>query len=187
MEGHTKIAEVRVNKVAANLLGALVALGLCAAGFLLARSLPHHVRSAPWHDSAVLIAIIILVPFHEGLHALGWRWFGGASWSDIKFGVMWQVLTPYCHCRAPLPVSAYMKGGLLPFWVTGSLSLAAVLLYPADLVGVFAGFTIAACFGDFWVAIKLKKFDRTYLVLDSPTQIGFDVYAPAQCETANAS
>jgi hypothetical protein len=54
----SKIAEIRVSKLAANRVGTLLTIVLCVAGVMFARVLPHHVGFAPWQAIAVLVCIV---------------------------------------------------------------------------------------------------------------------------------
>jgi hypothetical protein len=174
---HNKIAEIRVNKLAANLVGAVLTILLCAGGVALAQSLPHHVQFANWQAVATLAFLVILLPAHEAVHALGLRCFAGVRRHDIRFGVIWRALMPYCHCTALISVNAYRRMALLPLWVTGGLSLALLLVVPAECFGALAGVAVAACVGDVWMVIKLRRFSDPLLVLDHPSEIGCDVFS----------
>ncbi len=175
MEAQSKIAEIRVSKLTANIAGTVVTILLCVAGIALAQMLPHHVGLAPWQGLAFVLCFLILLPAHEGLHALGLRLYAGVRWRDIRFGVMWRALVPYCHCTVPIPVSAYKRMVLLPLWISSAVSVALLLLVPAFCFGAFAGAAVGACVGDVWVVFKLRSFSDPLLVLDSPSQIGCDV------------
>jgi hypothetical protein len=71
----TVVAEVRVNKLAANLVGLLFTGLLCIAGVLFVHLLPHHIPFSPEHFLYLSLAFILLLPLHEALHALGLRRF----------------------------------------------------------------------------------------------------------------
>jgi len=145
-----------------------------------ARLFPHYVSFAEWQMTPLLLSLIVLVVIHEALHAYAIRIFAKVEWRNIKFGVMWQVLTPYCHCSVPISVRAYRRVALLPLWVTGPASVAALLAFPSDSLGILAGIAIAACGGDVWVAAKLKRFAEDLLVKDSTSEIGCDVLSSAR-------
>ncbi|MDB6029725.1 MAG: hypothetical protein JWM16_63 [Verrucomicrobiales bacterium] len=177
MQAQSKLAEVRVSKLAANIVGTLLTILSCVIAVFVAHLLPHYMRFADWHGIAFLVSFLVLLPVHEVLHAAGLRIFAGVPLRHIKFGVMWRALMPYCHCTVPISVHAYRRMALLPLWITGSLSVAALLAFPADWLGVFAGFAVAACVGDVWMVIKLRSFADTLLVQDSPSEIGCDVFS----------
>jgi hypothetical protein len=170
-----KIAEVRVNKLAANLIGAVLTVLFCVIGVFLAHLLPHHRPFGGSQAVVLLVCLIILFPVHEMIHAIGLSFFARISWSKIKFGFMWSALTPYCHCTVPIPIEAYRRMGLLPLWVTGAASVIALLIIPSDGLGVFAGVAIGGCVGDVWIVLKLRHFAGDLLVQDSPSDIGCDI------------
>lgn len=68
---------------------------------------------------------------------------------------------------------------LLPLWVTGTATVAALLVFPTDGLGVLAGVAVAACVGDIWIVTKLARFAGDLLVRDTPSEIGCDVYSSA--------
>jgi hypothetical protein len=175
----SKLAEVRVSKVAATIVGALLAIVFSVIGGLFVHMLPHHVHVGfdEWQVEAFMVFCLVLVPIHEGLHGLGVRIFAGVPWRHIRFGVRWPLL-PYCECAAPISVRAYKSVALLPLWVTGSVAIASVIVFPVDWLGVFAGFTMAGCVGDVWMAAKLRGFADTLLVQDSTSELGCDIIAP---------
>jgi hypothetical protein len=177
MSSQSKLAEVRVNKLAANIVGTLLAIVLCVAGVLLTHLLPHHISFADWHGLALLISVVALLPIHEALHVVGLLIFARVSWSDIRFGVRWRALMPYCHCMVPIPLRAYRRMALLPLWITGAASVISLLIFAADWLGAFAGSAVAACVGDVWIVAKLRGFTDDLLVQDSPSEIGCDVFS----------
>jgi hypothetical protein len=170
-----KIAEVRVNKVMANIVGGVLTVLFCVVGVALAQVMPHHAPWADWHQYALLLSVIVLLPLHEGIHALGLVWFAKVAWADIQFGVMWRVLMPYCGCKVPISVRAYRRMALLLLGVTGMVTVLALLLFPASWLGLLAGIAISACVGDVWVAVKLARFDGDLFARDCPSAIGCDV------------
>ncbi len=169
MVSTSKIAEVRVNKLAANIIGTLLTVLFCVICLSLAHALPHYKALVEWQAGALLVCLVMLLPVHELLHGVGLSLFARVSWSSIKFGVMWRAMMPYCHCTVPIPVAAYRRMALLPLWITGSASLAALLAFPTDGFAILAGVTVAACVGDVWMVAKLRGFADDLLVQDSPS------------------
>ncbi len=94
----SKLAEVRVSKLALNLVAGLLTVPLCGAGIGLAHLLPHHIEVAPWQLVALLVALILALPVHEALHGLGLRLFTRVSRREMRFGVWPGSLIFYCHC-----------------------------------------------------------------------------------------
>jgi hypothetical protein len=166
-----------VNKLAANLLCTLLTGVVCAAGIAFAHMLPHYVPFAKWHAVALLVSLVALIPVHEALHALGLLRFARVSRRHIRFGVMWHALMPYCYCSVPISLRAYRRMLLLPLWATGSVTATSLLLYPTDWLGLLAGFAVAACIGDVWMVVKLRRFTDGLRVQDCQSEIGCDVYS----------
>jgi len=178
-EINVSVTKVRVNKLAANLVAIVLTVLLCATFVASARWLPHFSSpGAAWQTPAALVAVVLLIAVHEALHAVGMVQFGKISWRDIRFGIMWWALMPYCHCTVPLSIRAFRRMALLPLWITGGVTLAGLLVFPSDLLALVTGFTVAACVGDVWMVAKLRRFNADWLVADSPSEIGCDVFSP---------
>lgn len=71
----------------------------------------------------VLLLFLLSLPVHEFLHGIGWCAAGRTGFKNIRFGMMWSSLTPYCHCSEPLPAGQYLFGLLLPFFCAGTRTL----------------------------------------------------------------
>lgn len=91
--------------------------------------------SASEFDTFLFLAIFITVGIvvHELIHGITWAQFTKSGWKSIKFGVMWKMLTPYCHCSEPLRKKEYILGSLMPCIVLGIIPAVAALF-----VGSFA-------------------------------------------------
>ena len=48
-----------------------------------------------WGTAFILMFVGIVV--HELIHGLTWACYAKSGWKSISFGVMWKLLTPYCH------------------------------------------------------------------------------------------
>lgn len=120
-----------------------------------------------------LIPVMVLgIPFHEFLHAVGWSIFARMPIAEVKFGVLWKALTPYAHLPKPIDKYPYMAGALTPLLVMGVVPYTAgTILGHAWLVNFALTFILAAG-GDLLVAWTLRKVDRDALVLDHPTRVG---------------
>jgi hypothetical protein len=67
-----------------------------------------------------LIILIANIIVHELIHGITLNLFCHGKWrNNIKISVLWNVLTPYCICLKPLPISHYLIGGLMPFIISG--------------------------------------------------------------------
>lgn len=128
--------------------------------------------------STVLFLIIFFacIFIHEVLHGVGWSMWTQKRWESIYLGVMWEYLTPYCHCKEPLKPRQYLVGGLTPFvvlgigmyiaaYITGSYMLLALSLVNILCAG---GDTTIAC-----MLLKYQKKNEECYILDHPTDCGF--------------
>lgn len=118
------------------------------------------------------------IVLHELIHGITWAKFAKNKIKSIKYGVMWQSLTPYCHCEEPLLVRHYIIGAFMPGLVLGLIpSLLAVITgsFLLILFGLF--FTLAAC-GDFMMINILRRESMDSLVQDHPKKIGCYIFKP---------
>ncbi|MBT9260369.1 MAG: DUF3267 domain-containing protein [Clostridiales bacterium] len=99
--------------------------------------------------------------------------FGKASWKDIRIGILWKYLTPYCHCQKPLTRRAYRIALWAPAVTLGLLPMAVGLLLPASGWGLFGVFFFGAAGGDLALDHALKKVPPAARLLDHPSELGF--------------
>ena len=173
-----KIAEVRVSKLAVYLVAIPVVAATVTAAVLVAWSLPHTVATRPRDAWQYVLFIVLATVVHELLHARAIVRWGGVPFGAVKFGFHWKALMPYFHCREPVEMAAYRTATLFPLYVTGPVSILVLLAYPSIWVAAGAGVAIAACTGDVWTFLKLRRFDKRSFVMDHPSEIGCDVFAP---------
>jgi hypothetical protein len=127
----------------------------------------------------ILIITLINIVLHEGLHGVVFYAFCKGKWKDnIKFGVIWDQLTPYCTCKKPLTASGYLLGGLTPFLVLG-IGIYFVSLYFGLRELMYLGLlNILWSGGDLLIALLLIIYRPKY-ALDHPSQCGFiGIFAP---------
>ena len=173
-----KVAEVRVSKLAANLVALPVAGVIVGATVLLAWSLTGPLELRPSDAWQYLLFLVLATVVHELLHAWAIRRWGKVPAGAVKFGFHWKALMPYFHCRVPVRMAAYRAATLFPLRVTAPVSALALLAFPSLGVAAGGGVAIAACVGDVWTFAKLRRFDGNCLVVDHPSEIGCDVFAP---------
>lgn len=140
-------------------------------------------RLFDFEGGQMVLLLLLLIPgtvVHELLHAAGWIYFGKVGRDAIRFGFQWKTLTPYAHCRVPLPASAYRAGTLLPGLVLGVIpGLAGVLLGNFFLVVFGFVFTFAAG-GDVLILWLLRGVSPQAMVEDHPTKAGCYVLEPGE-------
>jgi hypothetical protein len=174
----TKIGEVRPSALAMNLAAIPLAV-LCIGGLVvLARALPGYRAEGTADPWLALAGIAVLLVLHELTHAVAWKFRTRLPWAEFKFGFNPKALMFYCHCRAPMTVAAYRWGALAPLTALGSLSVLALLAYPAGWLAFTTGVHLAACIGDIWIVAGLRKFAPDALVRDHPTDAGCEVFMP---------
>lgn len=123
-----------------------------------------------------MVALLVGIVVHELIHGLTWARYAKSGFKSISFGIMWKMLTPYCHCSEPLKVSHYSIGALMPLILLGIIpSVAAICL--KSLFWLTMGIIfIAAAAGDIMVAWKIRKENPNNMVLAHPTEAGYLVY-----------
>ena len=124
-----------------------------------------------WGTAFILMFVGNVV--HELIHGLTWACYAKSGWKSISFGVMWKLLTPYCHCDEPMRITAYMWGAMMPCIILGILPAISALFLGNLILLAFGIMFIAAAAGDIWMTWLLTKEDPRSLVLDHPTEAGF--------------
>ena len=117
--------------------------------------------------------MIVGIVVHELIHGITWACFAKSGWKSISFGVMWKLLTPYCHCSEPMRKKPYMLGAMMPCVILGVLPAILGLIICSLPVVVWGVFFIAAAAGDIWMTWLLAKEPDDCLVLDHPSEAGF--------------
>jgi len=132
----------------------------------------------------VIIILIIGIVLHELIHGITWAILTKQGFKSLKFGVVWKMLTPYCHCKEVLNVKQYRIGSILPAIILGIVpSIIAILTGNFGLLIFGMLFTVASG-GDFLTINLIRKENSTDLVLDHPSEIGCFIYRKIE-EKAN--
>ena len=112
---------------------------------------------------------------HEGLHALAFRFAGGAEWTSIRFGMNWKALAPYAHCRSAMSARAYRIAVSLPGLVLGSVPAAIAIATGDGWLAVWGFVMIAAAGGDIAILLAIRKVPGRRMVRDHPARAGCEV------------
>lgn len=126
--------------------------------------------------SLFVVAVIGGIVVHELIHGLTWAHYASSGWKSISFGVLWNMLTPYCHCNEPLKLRPYVVGALMPLVVLGVVPWIAGMAVGSPIVTIFGIVFITAAGGDILVVWKLRREKASVTVLDHPTEAGCVVY-----------
>ncbi len=142
--------------------------------------------SVPWpwsagmlHEAAIGVALLLLaylvsVPIHEGLHALGML-MTGVHASDITFGARLLHGVVYVHCRAAMRLSAYRVVLLIPVVVTGLGPAIWGILTGNGWVATYAYLMIVSAIGDLEMYWRLRGWPGRTLVRDHPSLLGCEI------------
>jgi hypothetical protein len=129
--------------------------------------------------SGFLLLILVMgvgIVAHELIHGIFWAIFAKSGFRSIKFGILKQYLTPYCHCKEPLKVKHYITGAIMPAVFLGFIPLTLSLIY-GSLGWLFFGiFFTAAAGGDFLMIKLLNKEPKNAWVQDHSSEPGYYIY-----------
>ena len=157
-QGYRRV-DLVVDVVQANVMAVVVMLPFLVAAAVLFFALnPVGEVYIPLSGMALwLLAFLVLVVLHEAIHGLTWGLMAPHGFKAIAFGVIWQMLTPYCTCNDGLKRWQYLLGGLMPTLILGfglaGLATAQGSLWLFSLAEVM----ILGGGGDFLVVFKMLR------------------------------
>lgn len=110
-QGYRK-TDLTIGVVKANLLALIVMLpfAVLSGAVVLSRVsfLSMAESMSPFDFLLFLLVMLLLTAVHEGIHGLTWGLFAESHWRAIRFGVVWNALTPYCTCAQPMKRGQYI-------------------------------------------------------------------------------
>lgn len=136
----------------------------------------HHFTMLLIHNGIFLAAVFAGIVVHELVHGITWALFAKSGWKSISFGVIWKMLTPYCHCSEPLRMRPYILGALMPLIVLGFIPMLIGYSIMNGFMVAFGVIYVSAAAGDILVAWKLRREKPNCTVLDHPTEAGCIIY-----------
>ncbi|OUP23685.1 DUF3267 domain-containing protein [Gemmiger sp. An194] len=180
-QGYRRV-DLVVDVVQANVMAVVVMLPFLAAAAVLFFALnPVGEVYIPFSGMALwLLAFLVLVVLHEAIHGLTWGLMAPHGFKAIAFGVIWQMLTPYCTCNDGLKRWQYLLGGLMPTLILGfglaGLATAQGSLWLFSLAEVM----ILGGGGDFLVVFKMLRHPQKdgAVYYDHPYECGMVVFEP---------
>ncbi|GET23272.1 DUF3267 domain-containing protein [Prolixibacter denitrificans] len=128
------------------------------------------------HIMPLVLIILAGIILHELIHGITWSFFTKRGFKSIRFGVMWKMITPYCHCKEPLKVKHYVLGAIMPGLLVGVLPAIIALIKGNLPLLIFAIFFTVAAAGDFLMVHLLRKESRESWVQDHPSETGCYIY-----------
>ncbi len=129
----------------------------------------------------VLVAYVLSVPIHEGLHAAGML-ATGTPRSAISFGVRLRQGIVYIHCSQAMPLSAYRFSLLLPVVVTGLAPAVWGLATGGGWIVLYAYLMIVSAVGDLETIWRLRRLESSTVVRDHPSKLGCEVQVSSSAE-----
>ena len=180
-QGYRRV-DLVVDVVQANVMAVVVMLPFLAAAAVLFFALnPVGEVYIPLSGMALwLLAFLVLVVLHEAIHGLTWGLMAPHGFKAIVFGVIWQMLTPYCTCNDGLKRWQYLLGGLMPTLILG-FGLAGLATVQGSLwLFSLAEVMILGGGGDFLVVLKILRHPQKdgAVYYDHPYECGLVVFEP---------
>lgn len=123
-----------------------------------------------------IIGILVLIVVHELVHGITWAAWCKNRWKSIRFGILVELLTPYCHCMEPLTIKQYIIGALMPLLVVGLVPFTISFIIGNHLLMALSLLMILGAGGDVTMVLLLLKERKDALVLDHPTLCGCVVF-----------
>ena len=118
-EGYQEHSEI-ISVVRASVMAIITAVPVIILGTLLWMAVN---RGPGWLEGknylVMFLIFLVTVFIHELLHGVGWCLGAKGGWKSMYIGMMWESLTPYCHCKEPLAPGKYIFGGLFPVLILG--------------------------------------------------------------------
>jgi hypothetical protein len=129
------------------------------------------------YSGPIIIGVMIIgIVLHELIHGITWSRYAKQGFRSIKFGVLWKMITPYCHCKEPLLIRHYIIGGIMPAVVLGFLPSIIAMITGKLFLLIFGLFFTTAAAGDFMIINTLRKENMNDLVQDHPSKIGCYIF-----------
>lgn len=123
-----------------------------------------------------MLLLFVGIIVHELIHGFFFGLFAKKGFKSIRFGVMWKMLTPYCHCKEPLKMKHYFLGALMPALLLGILPAVTSFFNGSGMMLLFGIIFTGAAAGDFMVVWMLRKEHPETYVQDHPSEAGCYVY-----------
>ena len=131
---------------------------------------------AAWVAENLIIVLGVFIAsifVHEGLHALGWMFFGSVPASEISFGV--KMGTPYTHASVPMAAGGYRLGAALPGVVLGVVPVVTSWLIGDGALMLYGALMLFTAMGDAMVLWLLRDVPPETLVRDHPSEAGCQI------------
>ncbi|MFM2393286.1 MAG: hypothetical protein RLZZ546_1268 [Bacteroidota bacterium] len=116
---------------------------------------------------SILILFFVLLPFHEWIHGLSFKYFGA---KQVGYGVSWKAVMVYAYAQDfPINMRELKIIAVMPFAVISALLLSLIFVIPdyrSSLLLIFLVHTLL-CGGDFaLIKYAFKNQDKTIYTYD---------------------
>jgi hypothetical protein len=129
---------------------------------------------------SIIVMFLVGIVIHELIHGLTFAIFAKNGFKSIKFGVLWKMLTPYCHCSEPLKRNHYIVGLMMPTLLLGIIPAILSIIIGSTILLIFGILLISGGAGDLLLILSLRKEQKDILVEDDPSAVGYFVYKPVE-------
>jgi len=123
-----------------------------------------------------VIVILLGIVIHELIHGIFFALYASKGFKSIKFGILWKMLTPYCHCKEPLKIKHYIIALLAPLVLLGILPALISLVIGSIPLLAFGIFFSGSAAGDLMIYSLIKKENPEDFVQDHPSEAGYFIF-----------
>lgn len=146
--------------------------------FCVNKVVPAQPMAMGWAFALCLIFLVFTV-IHELIHGITWACFARRHWKAIQFGVIWEMLTPYCTCMDELRRNCYMIGAAMPTIILGVLPMLISIFTASQKLFLFSALMILAGGGDACIILTIlrhKEDSEESFYIDHPYECGVVVF-----------
>ncbi len=129
-----------------------------------------------WNLFAPVAGVILGIVIHEMIHGIFFAMYAQKGFSAVRFGILWKMLTPYCHCKEPLKIKHYIIALLAPLVLLGIIPGIISLITGNLMLLVFGIIFSASAAGDLMIYQLIKKENPEDYVQDHPTEAGCTIF-----------
>lgn len=130
------------------------------------------------------VMYILAIVLHELIHGLFFALFAKGGFKSVMFGVIWQFLTPYCHCKEAVTAIHYRITLLMPTLILGFIPLMLGLIFNSLMLVLLGCMMILGGTGDFALWWTVRKLPKNTIIYDHPSKIGFYYHNNSEEEEA---
>lgn len=128
----------------------------------------------------IFIAVyFVFIVLHELIHGLTWGLFAKNHFKSISFGIIWEMVTPYCCCSEPLTKTQYIIGSAMPTLILGFIPAVVSVIIGSPWLLTLSVLMIFGGGGDFFIILKMLSYrsrGAETLFYDHPYECGVVVF-----------